>query len=274
MARIRTIKPEFFRHEELFELERETGLPIRVAFAGLWTAADREGRFEWRPRQLKLDCLPYDDVDFSRVLHALTTRGFVQKYTVEGVEYGCIPSWSRHQNINNRESQSTIPAPDETLEESDSSTREPRVSHASSTRQGNYQGEGEGEGERNISPHTHRARVGAYAMTLDWRPDQNAWDLYAKRAGITDADLTNERLTEFTGYWHAEQSIQTESQWVHKLVSHIKRLRTQGGNHVKPTGTGNAGRSLSAPERVAAAIAERDARSPAGGRTFEHGSAG
>lgn len=48
----------------------------------------------------------------------------------------------------------------------------------------------------------------------------------------------------------------------------------KGGNHVKPTGTGNAGRSLSAPERVAAAIAERDARSPAGGRTFEHGSAG
>lgn len=45
----------------------------------------------------------------------------------------------------------------------------------------------------------------------------------------------------------------------------------KGASHAKPTGTGNAGRSLSAPERVAAAIAERDA---AGGRTLEHGAAG
>lgn len=73
MARIRTIKPEFFRHAGLFDLEQETGLPLRVAFAGLWTAADREGRFAWKPRELKLDCLPFDLVDFSRVLDALST---------------------------------------------------------------------------------------------------------------------------------------------------------------------------------------------------------
>ena len=58
MARIRTIKPEFFRHEALFEAEQATGLPLRVAYAGLFTAADREGRFKWSPRSLKLDCLP------------------------------------------------------------------------------------------------------------------------------------------------------------------------------------------------------------------------
>lgn len=45
----------------------------------------------------------------------------------------------------------------------------------------------------------------------------------------------------------------------------------KGASHVQSTGTGNAGRSLSAPERVAAAIAERDAAS---GRTLEHGAAG
>ena len=73
VARIRTIKPEFFRHAGLFDLEQETGLPLRVAFAGLWTAADREGRFAWKPRELKLDCLPFDLVDFSRVLDALST---------------------------------------------------------------------------------------------------------------------------------------------------------------------------------------------------------
>jgi hypothetical protein len=54
MARIRTVKPDLFRHEGLFDAERASGLPLRIAFAGLWTAADREGRFAWSPRTLKL----------------------------------------------------------------------------------------------------------------------------------------------------------------------------------------------------------------------------
>src|SRR5574337_598051 len=123
MARIRSIKPDFFRHESLFEAERETKLPLRLAYAGLWTAADREGRFKWSARQLKLDCLPYDDVDFSRVLDALTTRGFIVKYTANGSDYGFIPSWKDHQVINNREAASTLPEPNE----NNILTREPRV---------------------------------------------------------------------------------------------------------------------------------------------------
>lgn len=111
MARIRTIKPAFFRHEGLFEAERETSLPLRVAFAGLWTAADREGRFQWRPRQLKLDALPFDEVDFAVVLDHLTRREFIARYEVSGEPYGFIPSWGNHQVINNRESASSIPPP-------------------------------------------------------------------------------------------------------------------------------------------------------------------
>jgi hypothetical protein len=150
VARIRTIKPEFFRHEALYEAERETGLPLRIAFAGLWTAADRAGRFRWSPRQLKLDCLPYDECDFSRVLDALTTRGFIVRYAVEGKEYGHIPSWSAHQVINNREKPSEIPEPNE----NNTLTRQARVDDASGTPLKQIQGEGkgrEGEGEREVS---------------------------------------------------------------------------------------------------------------------------
>jgi hypothetical protein len=35
VPRIRTVKPEFFRHEELYELEKQTGLPLRLAFIGV-----------------------------------------------------------------------------------------------------------------------------------------------------------------------------------------------------------------------------------------------
>ena len=109
--RIRTIKPDFFNHEELYDLEQETKLPIRIAFAGLWCAADRAGRFDWRPRKLKSQILPYDELDFSRVLDALTTRGFIQKYVCDSVPYGYIPSFLDHQVINNREKESTRPNP-------------------------------------------------------------------------------------------------------------------------------------------------------------------
>lgn len=147
MARIRTIKPDFFRHADLFEAERETRLPLRLAFAGLWTAADREGRFKWKPRELKLDCLPHDDVDFARVLDALASRGWLVRYAANGIEYGAIPSWSVHQVINNRERASDIPAPNE----NNTLTRDARVADAPVTPLKQDQVEGKGrEGEREI----------------------------------------------------------------------------------------------------------------------------
>ena len=46
MARIRTVKPELFRHEELFLPEKESGLPLRLSLIGLFTVADTKGRFK------------------------------------------------------------------------------------------------------------------------------------------------------------------------------------------------------------------------------------
>lgn len=177
MARIRSIKPEFFRHEALFEAEKATKLPLRIAFAGLWTAADREGRFRWSPRQIKLDCLPYDDCDFSRVLDALVTRGFIVRYEVDGKEYGCIPSWHQHQVINNREKASDIPAPNEI----NTLTREPRVDDASATPLECAQGEGkgrEGKGKENIS----RSVADATRPVEDLKFEE-FWKAYPRREG-------------------------------------------------------------------------------------------
>ncbi len=110
MSRIRTVKPELFNHEGLFEAEQHYQLPLRLAFIALFTCCDREGRFRWQPRRLKLDILPYDNVDISRVLDALVTRRFIVKYEYQGEFYGCIPSWSRHQHINHREGESALPS--------------------------------------------------------------------------------------------------------------------------------------------------------------------
>lgn len=103
MPRIRTIKPEFYRHHDLFLAEKTSKLPIRVAFSGLWLCADKEGRFKWKPTELKLDILPYDEVDFNKVLDCLIKHNFIIKYTVEGRNYGLIPTFKEHQRITGTE---------------------------------------------------------------------------------------------------------------------------------------------------------------------------
>src|SRR6267142_854585 len=112
MARIRTIKPIFARHEKLQELESEwPGLRPMLTFCCLWTQCDREGRFEWRPRQLKLDVLPFVDYDLGATMELLAEHDFIRKYEVGGRWYGHVPTWSEHQCPNVREPASKIPAP-------------------------------------------------------------------------------------------------------------------------------------------------------------------
>lgn len=109
MGRIRTVKPELFRHLALFEAEEKYQLPLRITFVGLFTCCDRQGRFIWQPRRLKVDILPYDDIDISAVLNALLESGFIKAYEVKGVIYGCIPTWGAHQFVNTKEANSRLP---------------------------------------------------------------------------------------------------------------------------------------------------------------------
>lgn len=113
MARIRTVKPEFFTHFDLFKAEKESLMPLRLSFQGLWLCADKEGRFKWQPAQLKLQILPYDNFDFYQILEALVFYKFILKYRVEEKLYGCIPSFKDHQRITGSEAtaQSRLPGP-------------------------------------------------------------------------------------------------------------------------------------------------------------------
>ena len=76
MARIRSVKPEFFRHEGLQDLEvAHPGKYPMLVFEGLWCHCDSKGRFEWRPRQLKLDILPFLPFDMTATLAILEESG-------------------------------------------------------------------------------------------------------------------------------------------------------------------------------------------------------
>ena len=104
----------------------------RLFYVSLWCEADRAGRLEWKPGTLKLRYLPGDTVSVTELAEELRGRGLIVLYEVEGKPYAEIPSFCKHQVINNRESESTLP---------------PRVSHASGTRKAPVKAEGRKEGK-------------------------------------------------------------------------------------------------------------------------------
>ena len=128
MARIRTIKPEFFTSEDIVSMS-----PLaRLFYVSLWCEADRSGRFEWKPKTFKLRYLPGDSCDVDILAQELFDAGLVVLYVVDGKTFAEIPTFEKHQVINNRESESTIP---------------PRVPHASTTRESGRKEGKEGKGK-------------------------------------------------------------------------------------------------------------------------------
>ena len=93
--------PEIFQDSRLFTLEVERKLPLRLALLGLASYADKAGRFRWKPQALDKLALPYDDVDFEKILSVLNDKGYIVCYHYEGRTYGAIaaPPKTRRRQI-------------------------------------------------------------------------------------------------------------------------------------------------------------------------------
>lgn len=106
MARIRTVKPDFFRHEKLQDLEAANpGKYIMLVYIGLWTQADVNGVFPWKPRMLKLDILPFLEYDIEHTLQLLEQAGFIVRFSAQDADYAHIPSFRDHQRFGGKEAQ-------------------------------------------------------------------------------------------------------------------------------------------------------------------------
>ena len=113
MARIRYLKPDFFKDEDLKELKFVT----RLVFQGLWIQADKKGRGEDRPERLKVEIMPYDKVDIDKEMAKLAQKKkhsgkpFIVRYTINEQKYYQILEWAKHQKPHNTERESIIPTP-------------------------------------------------------------------------------------------------------------------------------------------------------------------
>ena len=94
MARIRSVKPEYWTDSKIVQLSPFA----RLLFIGMWNFADDCGHVEAEPLRLKLQILPNDDVDGPGLLSELEGRGLIRRLT------GCyeIPNFERHQKIDKR----------------------------------------------------------------------------------------------------------------------------------------------------------------------------
>ena len=105
MARIRTIKPEFWTDEKIVELSPFS----RLLFIGLWNFADDEGRMVFSLGRIKMQIFPGDSLDISELFGEIRGK-LVEIYTIDNIEYLQITGFSRHQKIDKRMS-SKYPAP-------------------------------------------------------------------------------------------------------------------------------------------------------------------
>lgn len=108
MARIRTIKPDFWTDEKVLSIKPLT----RLLFIGMWNFADDYGRLEFSPASLKAKIFPLDPLtapDVRDMLNELSGADLLMIYSAKGKEYIEITGW-HNQKIDKRQA-SKIPGP-------------------------------------------------------------------------------------------------------------------------------------------------------------------
>ncbi len=97
MARIRSIKPEFWSSEQVVECS----LSARLLFVGMWNFCDDGGVHPASSKRLKMEVFPADDFTTEQVgvmVAELLDQGLVGEFEHEGVIYWFITGW-KHQKI-------------------------------------------------------------------------------------------------------------------------------------------------------------------------------
>jgi len=95
MARIRTIKPEFWSDEKLAECSPSA----RLLFIATWNFADDDGRMEYSPKRLKMQAFPGDNIDVLPLVDELAKHRLVIIYRIGTHDYLAIPNFRKHQRV-------------------------------------------------------------------------------------------------------------------------------------------------------------------------------
>lgn len=95
MARLRTVKPEYWTDERVGEVS----VTARLLFIGTWNFADDHGGLDRSAKQLKAQVFPYDAIDCEPLIQELIGAGLLLEYEVGGKKYLHIKGFRTHQKV-------------------------------------------------------------------------------------------------------------------------------------------------------------------------------
>lgn len=252
MARIRTVKPEFWSSEQVMSCT-----PLaRLLFIGIWNFCDDGGNHPLSPRTIKALVFPGDDITVESVdglLGELKSSNLIALYSVEGKTYLHVRGW-RHQKIDKRTFKypAFIGGPDE-ISSNGSRVLDDESSNGSRALTPGREGEGngrdqhhshnageetpgsgfEGFGDLEELPEDDKSPVDPKApveMTLGWMPDANLLKTYCVHFGISTDLFTKDAVAPFTAHHETTGLLQTQSKWVSLLVKWVKDDKNRASN--------------------------------------------
>lgn len=112
MARIRSIKPEFFTSEQLAECSTNA----RLLFIGMWCFCDDNGVHPAQPMTLKMQVFPGDSFTKEQIngmVDELKSAGLLCEYDIDGKAYWRVTGWKKHQKIDRPSYKYPLPESDE-----------------------------------------------------------------------------------------------------------------------------------------------------------------
>ena len=101
MARNRTISPDFWTMEAVIDCKPMT----RLLFIGLWNFADDGGVQPLRPRTIRMQVFPGDEIGSDHIramIDELAAQSLVRIYDVDGITYVAIVDWAQMQRVGRR----------------------------------------------------------------------------------------------------------------------------------------------------------------------------
>jgi hypothetical protein len=223
MARIRTIKPDFWRHEGLSSLPEAT----HMLAAALLNYADDEGYFNANPKLIQAECCPLRELSVSihESLKLLAGAGYLRLGVGDdGRHYGWILKFLEHQVIN-RPTPSKIKAL--TIMWDDAHTAHAQLSEPSSPeRKGREQGK---EGEKEVEG--KGSAVALVAVTGDPKaPIDRMVEFYNQAARALDLPIARTLTDDRRARLRATFKRHGIEGWQAALIALSKSGHCQGRN--------------------------------------------
>lgn len=247
MARIRTIKPEFWTDEDMSEVS-EAACLLAI---GLLNYADDEGYFNANPKLIKAAIFPIREQSGSIpvLLRELSSVGYISLFSGhDGKIYGLVNNFAKHQVINKakksiirdlcalpysygNDTEQLPPGREGNGKEWKGKT--PLIGGEQNSPVDNSAGGAEPDPDANnamlngyVAP-GGMWEFGKFQMHDNWNPDPQ----FIRRAsqwGINlKAEITPFELADFITYWKAEGKAFHHDQWQQKLARSVQQSRAR-----------------------------------------------